>query len=278
MQKKKSKPIILIDNANEKSKLILNCSDCDCKKNIKDCLSCILISLNEKNSVEISEISLYSSISLKIEEIHLISLLNVLYISFKRKFSIINCSNEHETCHKEVINNFFFNKFDEKGFIGMLEFFFRQPIIEEPPSDISSPCYLCLKKINKKLKAFQKIYRNSHFHRYIISKYGILRVSMNFFLSLFPTLKENRNNIPIFIDINEFDKIGEYRYFNQLFDVSIFNKKNDPEKLYLVNYNIPKNILDSSDMLLNFFKNKLNDLNFANFTNLGNKINYLKEI
>jgi len=159
----------------------------------------------------------------------------------------------------------------------MLEFFFYQPIIEVPPSNISSPCYLCLKKINKKLILFQRIYRNSHFHRYILSKYGILKVSMNFFLNLFPTLKENRNFNPIFIDINEFDKIGEYRFFNQLFDVQIFNKKNDPEKLYLVNYNIPKNILDSSDMLLNFFKNKLNDLNFANFTNLGNKINYLKD-
>ena len=277
MQKKKFNPIVLIDNENEKNKLILNCRDCKGKKSIKDCLSCILASLNGKNLVGFSEISLNSSLSLKNGEIHLISLLNVLYMNFKRKFSLINCSNEQETCQKEVINNFFLNKFDEKGFINILEFFFCQPIIEVSCSSISSPCYLCLKKIDKKLKLFQSIYRNSHFHRFILSKYGILKVSMNFFLNLFPTLKENRNIKPFFIDIDEFDKIEEYRFFNQLFNVFIFNKKNDPEKLYLVKYNIPKKILDSSDMLLNFFKNKLNDLNFANFTNLGKKINYLKD-
>jgi len=159
----------------------------------------------------------------------------------------------------------------------MLEYFFCQPIKEVSSSDISSPCYLCLNRINKKFKLFQRIYKKSHFYRYILSKYGILRVSMNFFLNLFPTLKENRNISPSVVDINEFNKIEEYTFFDNLFDASVFNKKNDPEKLYLVKYNIPKNILDSSEMLLNFFKNKLNDLNFANFTNLGRKINYLKD-
>ena len=100
MQKKIFKPIVLIDNVNEKNKLILNCRDCTGKKNIKDCLSCILVSLNENIPRKISEISLNSSLSLKIEELHLISLLNVLYMSFKRKFTLINCSNEQDSCQK----------------------------------------------------------------------------------------------------------------------------------------------------------------------------------
>jgi Flp pilus assembly CpaF family ATPase len=176
-----------------------------------------------------------------------------------------------------VINNFFFNKFDEKGFIDMMEFFFFQPIKEMSSSNISTSCSLCLKRMNKKLKSFQRIYKNSHFYRYILSKYGILRVSINFFHNLFPTLKENRNINPSLLNINEFDKIEGYTSFNNLFDVSIFNKENDPEKLYLVKYNLPKNIIDSSDLLLKFFKNKLNDIDYANFTNLGRKINYLKD-
>ncbi|MHA1705897.1 MAG: hypothetical protein ACTSUX_07415, partial [Promethearchaeota archaeon] len=210
MQNNFFKPLVLIDSIDEKNRLILNCKGCNSKRNFKKCLSCILNSLNEKNHVEISEISLNSSLSLKIEEMKVISLLNVLYFSFKRKFTTINCSNGQESCQNEDINNFFLNKFDEKGFIDMLEYFFCQPIKEVSSSDLSSPCYLCLNRINKKLKFFQRIYKKSHFYRYILSKYGILRVSMNFFLNLFPTLKENRNISPSKLDINEFNKIEEY--------------------------------------------------------------------
>ncbi len=274
MQNKFFKPLVLIDNTNERNKLIINCTG---KKNIKDCLSCILISLNEKNPDEISEISINTSLSLKFEEIRLISLLNSLFLIIKRKFTLINCPNEQESCQKEIVSDFFLNTFDEKSFIDMLEFFFSQPKKIVSSSNISTQCNLCLRKINKKLKLFQRIYQNSHFHQYISSKYGISRISINFFYNLFPTLKENQNINPFSININEFDKIGEYTFFNHLFDVFIFNKTNDPEKLYIVKYNIPKNILDSSEMLLNFFKNKLNDLNFAHFTNLGKKIKYLKD-
>ena len=266
--------MVLINNTNERNKLIIDCTG---KKKIKDYLSCILISLNERNPDEISEISINPSLSLKIEEIRLITLLNALFLNIKRKFSLISCPNEQESCQKEIVSDFFLNTFDEKSFIDMLEFFFSQPKIEVSSSNISSHCNLCLRRMNKKLKIFQKIYHNSHFHQYISSKYGISRISMIFFYNLFPTFKENQNINPSFIDINEFDKIGEYSFFNQLFDVSLFNKNSDPEKLYLVDYNIPKNILDSLEMLLNFFKNKLNDLDFAHFTNLGKKIKYLKE-
>ena len=79
MQNKFFKPLVLIDNTNERNKLIINCTG---KKNIKDYLSCILISLNEKNPDEISEISINPSLSLKIEEIRLISLLNALFLEF----------------------------------------------------------------------------------------------------------------------------------------------------------------------------------------------------
>ena len=277
MQNKFFKPIVFVDNSNEKNKLIINCRSCKGQKKIKDCLSCILFSLNERNLDEISEISLNSSLSLKMEEMHLIFLLNVLYLSFKKKFTLINCSNEQGSCQKDITSNFFLSKINEKSFLDILEFIFAQKKIEVSSSNLSSACNLCLKRINKKLKLIQKIYQYSHFHRYILSRYGILRVSMNFFFNLFPTLKENRNINPSSIDINEFNKIGEYTFFNQLFDVSVFMKNNDPEKLYFAKYNIPKNILDSSEMLLNFFKNKLNDLNFTHFTNLGKKIKYLKD-
>jgi len=110
MQNNFFKPLVLIDSINEKNRLILNCRDCNSKKNFKNCLSCILNSLNEKNHVEISEISLNSSLSLKIEEMQIISLLKVLYFSFKRKFTTINCLNGQESCQNEDINkNFLIN-------------------------------------------------------------------------------------------------------------------------------------------------------------------------
>lgn len=176
MQNKIFKPPVLIKNTNERNKLII---DCIGKKNIKDCLSCILISLNERNLDEISEISINPSLSLKFEEIRLLSLLNTLFWKIKRKFILINCPNEHESCQKEIVSDFFLKEFDEKSFIDMLEFFFSQPKTEVSSSSISSQCNLCLRRMNKKLKIFQKIYQNSHFHQYLSSKYGISRLSMN---------------------------------------------------------------------------------------------------
>ncbi len=277
MQNKFFNPLVLADNSNEKNKLIINCKKCKIQKKIKNCLSCILTSINERKPVGISEILLYSSQSLKNEEIHLISLLNVLYLSIKKKFTPINCSRVQETCQKEMISDLFLNKFDEKSFLDLLEFFFCQPKLEVSSLNISSHCKLCLKKIFKKLILFRRIYQNSHFHQFISLKYGISRISLNFFLNLFPTLKDNRNISHSFINMDGLDKIGEYTSFNQLFDVVIYKKNSDPENLYLVKYNIPKKILDNSEMLLKFFKNKLNDLDFAHFTNLGKKIKYIKD-
>ncbi|MHA1919354.1 MAG: hypothetical protein ACTSWX_06390, partial [Promethearchaeota archaeon] len=272
MQSKYLKPKKFVEVLNDKTGLNIICKNCK-KKKVKNCITCILSSL-DNNLDNVSNITLNNSLSLRVEEINLIICLKKFYLKFKKKNQLIKCSNGQNFCNNKKINDIFLSDFNEKTFIDLLEFLLSGSSLDNLEN--SSTCYLCLKKIRKKLKIFKKEYFNSNLYKLIFLKYGKKNITAKFFFNLFPTLKEIHKITSFTLNINEYNQIDQYLFRNQLYEAKIYVRNNISENLYQINYNISKNILNSLDLLLNFFKDKLYDLDFAHFTDLGKKITYIK--